>query len=99
GLPGTEISNLREMLKDRSAHGFVASLIQGTIRDGMRVRAGVEPLEADRVGSDLMSSISSLAPGKLEKLSKKAIEFERDLAGNVDRGLILENFSLEMARV
>lgn len=97
GLPGTEISNLRELMKDRSTHGFVASLIQGTIRDALRSRAGVEPLEADRVGAELLEAVTSLAPAHLETLSKKAIVFERDLAGNVDRGLILENFALEMS--
>lgn len=97
GFPGVEISNLREMMKDRATHGFVSGFIQGTIRDALRSRAGVEPLEADRVGRDLLQAVTSLSPQRLENLSKRAIEFERDLAGNVDRGLILENFALEMA--
>lgn len=98
GFPGTEISNLRELMKDRSTHGFVSSLIQGTIRDALRTRAGIEPLEGERLGAGLLEAMASLSPARLELLSKKAIEFERDLAGNVDRGLVLENFALAMSR-
>ena len=98
GLPGEPISNLRELLKERASHGFVAGLIQGAIRDGMRIQAGVGALEGERMGAELLQAIARRTPQALEDLAKKSIRFESDLIGNIDRGLILETFALDLAR-
>jgi DNA polymerase III subunit delta' len=82
-FPGEEITVLRELLKERTSHGFVASVIQGLVRDALK---GSNP------------AFKGIAPRKLETLAQKSLEFETDLARNVDRGLILETFAVELAK-
>lgn len=93
-LPMTEISNLRDLMKDRSAQGFVATLIQGVLRNALRLQAGVAPATQSRF-ADLQESTAKFDPRSLRILADLSIEFEQDLARNVDRGLILENFAIQ----
>lgn len=82
-FPSEEISALKELLKDRSTHGFVASVIQGLVRDALK---GTSP------------AFKNVAPRNLELLAKRSLEFESDLARNVDRGLILETFAVQLSQ-
>lgn len=101
-FPGTEISRLRELLKDRSAHGFVASVIQGAVTDALKLKSGIRPKQ--RKGTDggtlksVLTPLSEKAPRTLDLLAKKSLEFEADLARNVDRGLLLEALAVELSR-
>lgn len=82
-FPGEEIAALKELMKERSTHGFVASLLQGVVRDALK---GQSP------------AFQNVPPRKLEVLAQRSLEFESDLARNVDRGLVLETFAVELSK-
>ena len=82
-FPGEEITDLKELMKDRSTHGFVASLLQGMVRDALK---GESP------------AFKNVSPQKLETLAQRSLDFESDLARNVDRGLVLETFAVELGK-
>lgn len=102
-FPGEEISALRELLKDRSTHGFVASVIQGAVTDAMKLQGGLKPA-AIRKGSEkasfaqLIEPLAQKPPRTLDRLAQKSLELENDLARNVDRGLLLEALAIEFGR-
>lgn len=93
-FPGEEISALREMLKDRSTHGFVSSVIQRAVRDAMKLKGGLKPAKFDR----LITPLAAKSARSLELLAQKSIAFEADLARNVDRGLLLEALAVQLSR-
>ena len=93
-FPGEEISALREMLKDRSTHGFVASVIQGAVTDAMKLKTGLKPSKFER----LITPLASKSARALELLAQKSLAFEADLARNVDRGLLLEALAVQLSR-
>lgn len=90
-FPGEEIAALRELLKDRTTHGFVASVMQRQMTDAMKLKGGVK-LKPTK----LVSALSEKPT--LDLLARKSLEFEADLARNVDRGLLLEAFAIELGR-
>ncbi len=90
-FPGEEIAALRELLKDRTTHGFVSSVMQRQITDAMKVKGGVKIKP-----SKLVKALSEKPT--LDLLARKSLEFESDLARNVDRGLLLEAFAVELGR-
>ncbi len=95
-FPGEEINRLRELTKDKSAQAFFSSLVQSVLRDSLRLQAG---LEASSTRGEPWLSISSamfgISPRGLSHLAEQALTMENDMARNVDRGLILENFAIE----
>lgn len=93
-LPVDEISRLKDVMKDRSAQAYVASLIQGVLRDALRLQAGVRPARS-KGAPDLTKSVADFDPASLRILADLSIEFEQDLGRNVDRGLVLENFAIQ----
>jgi DNA polymerase-3 subunit delta' len=109
-FPGDEISQLRELLKDRASHGFVASVIQGAMTDAMKLKSGLKPNLKPRMrpksllGVDggvlktVLTPLSEKDSRRLDLLARKSIEFEADLARNVDRGLLLEALAIELSR-
>jgi DNA polymerase-3 subunit delta' len=90
-FPGEQISALRELLKDRSTHGFVASIMQRQITEAMKLKSGIK-VKPTKLVKELSEKSS------LDRLAKKSLEFEADLARNVDRGLLLEAFAVELGR-
>ena len=100
---GEEIAGLRELLKDRTAHGFVASIIQGAVTDAMKLKGGLKPASV-RKGAEKASFKELLEPlakkpaSRLDLLARKSLDFEADLARNVDRGLLLEALAVELSR-
>jgi DNA polymerase-3 subunit delta' len=92
-FPNEEISALRERMKDRSSQNFVATLLQSLMSDTLRAQAGVN-VERDSQWVDLVQGLAKFKPEAIRILSERSIEFEHDLARNVDRGLLLENFAL-----
>ncbi len=101
-FPGEEVAQLRELLKDRTSHGFVASMIQGAVTDAMKLKSGVKL--KSRTESDLarlktvITPLSQKESRRLDGLARKSLEFEADLARNVDRGLLLEALAIELSR-
>ncbi len=102
-FPGEEIAGLRELLKDRTTHGFVASIIQGAVTDAMKLKGGLKPASV-RKGAEKASFKELLEPlakkpaSRLDLLARKSLDFEADLARNVDRGLLLEALAVELSR-
>lgn len=93
-FPNEEVSHLKEFLKERSAQSFVANLIQGALRDGLRFKTGAGKPRSEGPWRDLTAAISAMDDGDLGRLAEAAIAMENDMARNVDRGLLLENFAL-----
>lgn len=93
-LPVQTISRLKDLTKDRAAQAFVASLLQGVLRDSMRLQAGVGQQGSERL-VNLIEFAAGIEPFCLRTLADQSIEFEHDLARNVDRGLIFENFAIQ----
>jgi DNA polymerase-3 subunit delta' len=92
-LPIDEITQLKDMMKEKAAQVFVSTLVQGLVRDAMRVHAGLAPIGDPSKGkvSQVLRTASSEA---ISKLAELALEFEQDILRNVDRGLVLENFAI-----
>jgi hypothetical protein len=78
-------------LKDRTTHGFVASVMQRQITEALKLKGGVK-----LAPTKLVSRLSEKPT--LDLLARKSLEFEADLARNVDRGLLLEAFAIELGR-
>lgn len=101
-FPAEEISALREMLKDRSTHGFVASVIQGAVTDAMKLKSGLKPVvrkgQESRKFDRLITPLAARPARSLELLAQKSLSFEADLARNVDRGLLLEALAVQLSR-
>lgn len=95
-LPMDEISRLKEMMKDRSAQGFVSSFIQTVLRDALLLQAGLPSRQGRAM--ELVQSTAGYTPVALRTLAENVLGFEQDLARNVERGLILENFALTWRR-
>lgn len=91
-FPGGEISALRELLKDRSTHGFVSSVIQRTLTDALKIQGGM------KIKNATAAALAKKPPRTLDTLARKSIDFEQDLARNVDRGLLLEALAVELGR-
>jgi DNA polymerase-3 subunit delta' len=91
-FPAKEISTLRDLLRERASHGFISSLIQGVLRDALRMQGGATPV--DSRWTKLVSAMSAVPNDRLHTLAQKTLEFENDLGRNVDRGLILENLAI-----
>ncbi|MES2857033.1 MAG: AAA family ATPase [Bdellovibrionota bacterium] len=96
-FPGKEITALRDLLRERSSHGFVSSLIQGAFRDALRIQGGAKPLESR--WPKLLDALTRMPNDRVQALAQRSIEFENDLARNVDRGLLLENLALSVGGV
>jgi DNA polymerase-3 subunit delta' len=92
-FPAHEVSKLKELTKDRGAQSFVSGLIQSAIRDGLRIQAGLRPVRAGK-WQNLTAAASGLSPRKLGSLAEIALSMEHEMARNIDRGLLLENFAL-----
>jgi DNA polymerase-3 subunit delta' len=94
-FPAPEVAKLKELTKERTAQGFVSGLIQGAIRDGLRIQAGLRPVR-DGKWQNLTLSASVLPARKLGALADYALKMENEMGRNIDRGLLLENFALQL---
>jgi hypothetical protein len=69
----------------------------------MKIKSGLK-LKQIRKGTEnanfksVVAPLSEKAPRTLDKLAKKSLDFEADLARNVDRGLLLEALAIELGR-
>jgi hypothetical protein len=107
-FPGPAIARLRDACFDRPAALFAARTLQEIARDLARAASGVGA-PADALGlSGLAREVMSAHPKVWTSaepsmhvglaLGELALGVEHDLAGNVDRGLILENLWFDWAR-
>ena len=73
--------------------------MQAVVRDSLRLQAGLE-VAGHRKGQwvPISESMHAASPRGLGKLAELSLAMENDMARNVDRGLILENFALEWRR-
>lgn len=94
GLPSREITELRDILKDKTAQVYVSGVIQGVLRDVLRVQAGMKPADTRRP-DDVIRQTASYHPRAVQILADLSIELEHDFMRNLDRGLILENFAVQ----
>ncbi len=92
-FPADEVSKLRDLLKDRGAQAYFASLLQSVFRDGLRLQAGLKPL-ANKQVRELSQLASAIEPRRLNELAETSLYIEHEMARNIDRGLLLENFAL-----
>ena len=98
-FPGEEISKLRDLLKDKSAQAYFHTLVQGTIRDSLRLQANVAPAGHPKgPWRPLSEKLFGSAPGRVAKLAERSLGMETDMSRNVDRGLVLENFALDLRK-
>jgi DNA polymerase III subunit delta' len=93
-FPVEEISRLRELMKEKSTQGYLFGLIQGAVRDAIRVQGGLKPSgqQAWKGAGEMARAFSAK---NLSALGDLALAMESDVARNVDRGLVLENFALQ----
>lgn len=93
-LPVEEISLMREAFKDRPAMSFAIKRLQSALVDGLRLRHTV----ATRAGSKsrAIQGLARLPEPKLLELCERSLSLEYDLHHNVDRGLALESFALQI---
>ncbi len=103
GFPGEEIANLRELLKDRTTHGFVAGVIQSAVTDAMKLKSGLKPaslrLSPEKSSfKNLLEPLAKKPAATLDRLARRSLDFEADLARNVDRGLLLEALAIDLLR-
>ena len=98
-FPGEEITKLKELMKEKAAQTFFSSLVQNVLRDALRLQAGIK---ANGVrGSeweDVARSVIHLTPRELAILADQSLQLESDMARNVDRSLVLENFAFSFKR-
>ena len=97
-FPGESITRLKELTKDRSAQTFFAGLVQGLLRDSLRLQSGLRPVHDKAPWAEISTSLSELAPRSLGCLAERTLGIESDMARNVDRGLILENFAVYLRK-
>lgn len=98
GFPTQAISQLKDLTKDRAAQGFVLNLIQGVLVSALRRQAGVESKSwagSEAGFRDMIEGMSRFEPACLQTLADLSIELEQDLARNVDRALVFENFAIQ----
>lgn len=96
-FPGAEVVTLREQLKEKSAQSFIVRLLQEVLCDAIREKTGVVTARWVR-WPEIAAEFSSFALRDLEELAERSLALEFDLARNVDRGLIFENFAFSIAK-
>lgn len=94
-FPIEESARLKDLTKDRASQGFVAGWIEGVIRDGLRVQAGMKPV-SPKLWEKAAATFGRFNNDQLSDLASDAFQMEYEMARNVDRGLLLENFALKL---
>ncbi len=98
GLPSAEITQLKELTKNKAMQIFMASHIQRVLLDGLRLQAGLEPSLISKTSESLTTLVTDIAQfdsKALQILADLSIEVEQDMMRNVERGLVLENFAIQ----
>jgi len=97
-FPVDETSRLKDLTKDKTAQNFATSAIQGGLRNALRMQAGVEPRPQSEPWMNFARYAASFAPRDLETVVAWSLTLGPEMARNIDRGLLLENFALEINR-
>jgi DNA polymerase III subunit delta' len=96
-FPADQISELKELTKDRSAQTFMAGVFQGCFRNALRIQAGLPPISSSPQWKEVASSIAGFDPRALGKVIDDSLLIGNEMARNIERGLLLENFALRIA--
>lgn len=97
-FPVDETSRLKDLTKDKAAQNYAVSAIQGGLRNALRMQGGVEPRPAPEPWLNFARYAASFRPRDLEKIVGSSLTLGPEMARNIDRGLLLENFALELNR-
>jgi len=92
-FPGEQTARLKELMKERSAQSFVASMLQRFIADSLRAQGGAQ-VSGLRLWSELAELSKPVSPADLDRLASFALAMEGEMARNIERGLILENLAI-----
>ncbi len=83
-------TQVKELASDRETALQMVSLWQQFVRDISFMSVGLEPIiHADRMNG--FKEFSHLSGECISELNQCALQAERDLNGNIDRGIVLEN--------
>lgn len=98
-FPSDETARLKELTKDRGAQSFATGLFQFVLVNALRSQSGVPMRTRAREPWDGIARIAARIPAdRLAALAESAVSMEHEMARNVDRGLLLENFAIELKR-
>ena len=95
-FPAEAIQSLKELSRDKTAQAYMSQLIQGIVRDAMKVSSGIG---GETRWPEVAQAASALGPRKLGALAEAALAMENDLTRNVERGLVLENFAIHISQL
>lgn len=97
-FPGAEVSRLKDMTKDRSAQSFAMNLLQNAILNALKRQSGLKLRRSNDSWNQIEQRISGIESSRLALLAESSLMLESEMARNIDRGLLLENFALELRR-
>ncbi len=95
-FPLAEVARLKDLLKEKSAQGFVAGLILAGLRNGLRMQAGLKPRTAQQGWIDFAHATAGLSPQILGQLADTVLALPHEMARNIDRSLLLENLAIDL---
>jgi len=97
-FPLAEVARLRDLMKEKSAQGFVTNLLLAGLRNALRLNAGLMPCQTHQGWVDFEHSIAGFGPALLGQLTDSAMALPHEMARNIDRSLLLENFAIDLGR-
>jgi DNA polymerase-3 subunit delta' len=95
-FPLAEVARLKDLLKEKSSQGFVGSLFLAGLRNALRLQTGLPPRTAQKGWIDFAAAAAGFAPVLLGQLTDSALALPHEMARNIDRSLLLENFALDL---
>ena len=93
--PAEEISELRDLIKDKTLLPLLASAIQRCFLDALRTQGGLSAMDPSR-SPELVAGLAAYLQRDLHKLAEATVRMENEFTRNLDRGLILENFAIQI---
>lgn len=97
-FPVDEAGRMKDLTKDKSAQAFATSAILGGLRNALRLQAGVEPRASSPGWLEFARSAASFSPRDLEAVIAFSLNLGPEMSRNIDRGLLFENFALELTK-
>lgn len=95
-FPTVEVTQLKDLLKDRSGQSFAMGLLQRSLNQAMKRKLGVKVQQSPAAWEEIEQQFSALDIRELGQVAERALAMEQDLGRNIDRSLLLENFALTL---
>lgn len=88
-------TNFKELMSDKDSALKLISLWQQILRDILYYKEGLKPqIHSDQI--EVFESFKHVPNEKIQNLFENLTQSERDIYGNVDKTLVLENFILNL---